>query len=226
MRQCTYLACTKLPTLAPETTTSSYQGQEQSYSNKHSLFLVPCFGTVFQCTSDHVTHSALSCLSLKLLHEHITQPYKTACDRTPPPPPPPTTPPSFYSVDQCLLLGVQWSCLHEWMPFENISRKKSREVAASLPGRFLSRRCFTLCITMEVNLGLRKQYKRYHCWVAKITEERGWRMGEKCLCVVFLAGQKIASSWKKMRFGASYSTSNRLLLVAIHILTTGLQKCL
>ena len=28
----------------------------------------------------------------------------------------------------------------------NLSRKKSREVAASLPGRFLSRRCFTLCI--------------------------------------------------------------------------------
>ena len=27
----------------------------------------------------------------------------------------------------------------------NYSRKKLREVAASLPGRFLSRRCFTLC---------------------------------------------------------------------------------
>ena len=44
----------------------------------------------------------------------------------------------------------------------------------------------------------------------------------------FLADQKIASSWrkKKKRFGASYSTSNKLLLVARHILTTGLQKCL
>ena len=30
----------------------------------------------------------------------------------------------------------------------------------------------------------------------------------------------------KMRFGASYSTSNKLLLVARHILTTGLQKLL
>ena len=36
--------------------------------------------------------------------------------------------------------------------FCNLSRKKSREVAASLPGRFLSRRCFTLCIRMEVEL--------------------------------------------------------------------------
>ena len=30
---------------------------------------------------------------------------------------------------------------------------------------------------------------------------------------------------EKMRFGASYSMSNDLLLVARHILTTGLQKC-
>jgi len=29
-----------------------------------------------------------------------------------------------------------------------------------------------------------------------------------------------------MRFGESYSTSNRLLLIARHILTTGLRKCL
>ena len=35
-------------------------------------------------------------------------------------------------------------------------------------------------------------------------------------------------SWvrEKMRFGASYSTSNKLLLVARHILTMGLQICL
>ena len=38
--------------------------------------------------------------------------------------------------------------------------------------------------------------------------------------------EKIASLWGKMRSGASYSTSNKLLLVARHILTTGLQKCL
>jgi len=42
----------------------------------------------------------------------------------------------------------------------------------------------------------------------------------------FLADQKIASSWKKVRFGASYRTSKKLLLVAKHILTTGIQKCL
>ena len=52
----------------------------------------------------------------------------------------------------------------------------------------------------------------------------GW--GKKGLCIFFLADQKIASLWKKMRFGAFYSMSNKLLLVARHLLTTGLQKCL
>ena len=31
---------------------------------------------------------------------------------------------------------------------------------------------------------------------------------------------------EKMCLGASYSTSNKLLLIARHIMTTGLQKCL
>ena len=31
---------------------------------------------------------------------------------------------------------------------------------------------------------------------------------------------------EKMRFGAPYSTSNKLLIIARHIMTTGLQKCL
>ena len=44
--------------------------------------------------------------------------------------------------------------------------------------------------------------------------------GKKVCLRRFLADQKIASSSKKMRFGASYSTSNRLLLVARHILIT------
>ena len=46
--------------------------------------------------------------------------------------------------------------------------------------------------------------------------------GKKVSLRRFLADQKIAILWKKMRFGASYSTSNKLLLVARYILTTGL----
>ena len=47
--------------------------------------------------------------------------------------------------------------------------------------------------------------------------------GKKCLCNVFRLTEE-REFVKKMRFGASYSTSNKLLLVARHILTTGLQK--
>ena len=46
----------------------------------------------------------------------------------------------------------------------------------------------------------------------------GW---EKSVLHCFLANQKIVTLRKKMRFGASYSTSNKLFLVARHILTTG-----
>ena len=42
----------------------------------------------------------------------------------------------------------------------------------------------------------------------------------------FSANQKIASSWKTYVFLPSYSTSNKLLLVARHTLITDLQKCL
>ena len=43
----------------------------------------------------------------------------------------------------------------------------------------------------------------------------------------FLADQKLASSWKKNAFWGHHSgMSNKLMLVARHIMTTGLQKYL
>ena len=78
----------------------------------------------------------------------------------------------------------------------NLSRKKSREVAVSLPGRFLSRLCFTLCITMEVQPRIAKQYKCHHCCSCKNYRGKGWRV-EKSVFASFLADKKIASSWKK-----------------------------
>ena len=105
----------------------------------------------------------------------------------------------------------------------NLSRKKSREVAALLPGRFLSRHCFTLCITMEAEPRIAKQYK---CCSCKNYRGKGMEGGGGVSLHRFSVDRKIASSWKKMRFGSSYSTSNKLLLFARHILTTGLKKCL
>ena len=76
-------------------------------------------------------------------------------------------------------------------------------------------------ITIYKSLGKSKdQYTDKHSRMSSGVEQTSLRR--------FLADQKIASSWgeKKKRFGASYSTGNKLLLVARHILITGLPKCL
>ena len=67
----------------------------------------------------------------------------------------------------------------------HLSRKKSREIAASLPGRFLSRRCFTLCITMEVEHRIAKQYKCHHCCSCKNYREKGTEGGKKSVFASF-----------------------------------------
>ena len=73
--------------------------------------------------------------------------------------------------------------LYEWMPFVIFRAKKSREVPASLPGRLLSRRCFTLCITMEVEPRIAKQYKCHHCFSCRNYPGKGdggWPTIRKC----------------------------------------------
>ena len=52
-----------------------------------------------------------------------------------------------------LASSMYWAIKRSWFArvnaLCNLSRKQSREVAAQIPNRFLSRRCFTLCITVE-----------------------------------------------------------------------------
>ena len=105
-----------------------------------------------------------------------------------------------------------------------ILRKKSREVTASLLGRFLSRHCFTLCITMEVEPKIAKQYKCHHCY--KNYRGKGMEGGEKSVFALFFGWPEDRDFMEKMHFVVFCGTSNKLLLVARHILTTGLQKCL
>ena len=82
--------------------------------------------------------------------------------------------------------AVQWSWFARVNAPCNISRKKSREVAASLPGWFLSRRCFMLCVTMEAEPRIAKQYKCHHCCSCKNYRGKGMAGGEKkCFCIVF-----------------------------------------
>ena len=68
----------------------------------------------------------------------------------------------------------------------NLSRKRPR----------LSRRCFTLCITVEVELELRSSTNANTVAVAEITVERGWRVDKNSVFASFFmaADQNIASS--------------------------------
>ena len=50
--------------------------------------------------------------------------------------------------------------------------------------------------------------------------------GGKSVFALFFGWAEDHDFMEKIRFGVSYSMSNKLLLVARHILTTGLQKCL
>ena len=60
-----------------------------------------------------------------------------------------------------------------------------------------------------------------------MTENGGRGGGEgKCLCIISRLTRRSCVRGEKLRFMASYSTSNKLLLVSRHILTTGLQNCL
>ena len=50
--------------------------------------------------------------------------------------------------------------------------------------------------------------------------------GKKSVFASFFGWSEDREFVEKMHFGASYSMSYKLLLIARHIMTTGLQKCL
>ena len=102
---------------------------------------------------------------------------------------------------------------------------------SALPGRFLSRRCFTLCITMEAEPRIAKQYKCQYCCSCINYHEKGMEGEKKRGVFALFFGypedhefiEKKCVLWHPM---ASYSTNNMLLLIFRLIMTTGLKKCL
>ena len=85
--------------------------------------------------------------------------------------------------------AVQWSWFAQVNALCNLSRKKSWEVAVSLLGRFLSRHCFMLCITMEVEPRTAKQYKCHHCSSCRNYRGKGMEGGKKVSLRHFLVDQ-------------------------------------
>ena len=61
-----------------------------------------------------------------------------------------------------------------------------------------------LCLTMEVEPRIVKQYKCHHCCTCKNYQGKGMEGGKKVSLRHFWADQKIAISWEKMRLEASY----------------------
>ena len=92
--------------------------------------------------------------------------------------------------------------LLEWMRFV-IFRASSRERSQHTSGTFLSRRCFTLCITMEVEPRIAKQYKCHHSLLQlqKLPGKGDGGWGKKCLCVIFWLTRRLRVHGKKCILG-------------------------
>ena len=111
-----------------------------------------------------------------------------------------------HSLSCCL---QKWASLQHWAvqsswfaqvkALYNLSRKKLREVVASLSGWFLSRRCFTLWITVEVEPRLAKQYKCQYCCVCKNYCGKGMEGG--IVCIIFWLTRRLWVCGKNMFCG-------------------------
>ena len=99
--------------------------------------------------------------------------------------------PPALSICRLRLLIVHWSWFARVNALCNLLHKKLREVTASLLSWFLSRRCFTMRITMEAEPRIAKQHKCHHCCSCKNYHGKGMEGGRKGLWVIFLADQKI-----------------------------------
>ena len=128
-------------------------------------------------------------------------------------------------VYMCAHVSVCWAIQWSWFARVNALCNLSRKKSQALPGRFWSRRCFTLCITVDFEPRITKQYKCQDCcsckkYCGKVME------GGKKVSASFFGWPEDREFVEKMHFGASYSMSNTLLLISKCIMTTGLKKCL
>ena len=108
--------------------------------------------------------------------------------------------------------------LREWMPllgFHSCSHERSQ---LPLLDQFLSRCWLTLCVTMQAEPRIVKQYICHCCCTCKNYRGKVTQDERKVSLHRFSADQKIANLWKKGIF------LGKFLLVARHTLTTGLQK--
>ena len=94
-------------------------------------------------------------------------------------------------------VALYWAIQRSWFTrvnaLCNLSRKKSRVVAAHFRANFWVG-VASRCVEVEVEPRIAKQCKWQYCCSCKNYRGKGMEGGKKCLCFVFLADQKIASS--------------------------------
>ena len=93
---------------------------------------------------------------------------------------------------------VQWSWFARVNALCILSHKKSQEVAASLLGQFLCRHCFILCITLETEHRILKQYNCHHYCSCK--NYQGKKGGKTTTVFASFFGRP-EDSWKKCVLG-------------------------
>ena len=96
--------------------------------------------------------------------------------------------------------------LHDWTSFTIFCTRSRERSQLSLPGQFLSRCWFTLCITMEAELRIAKQDQCHHCCNCKniglkITREGWCRVEKKGLYIVFWLTKKLQVCGKNAVWG-------------------------
>ena len=108
----------------------------------------------------------------------------------------------------------QWSWFAWVNALCNLSWKKLQEVAASLPGQFLSRCCFTLCITMEAEPRIAKQYICHHCCSCKNYWGKGMEGGKKSVFASFFGWPEDHEFVEKLHLELRSSTYATTVAVA------------
>ena len=115
--------------------------------------------------------------------------------------------------------------LHEWMPFVSFHSWSHERSNLPLLDQFLSRCWLALCVTMQAEPRIVKQYICHCCCTCKNYRGKVAQDEKRLLCIVFQLTRRSQICGKKAYFWAAYSTSSKFLLVVRHTLTTGLQKC-
>ena len=87
------------------------------------------------------------------------------------------------------------------MPFIIFRTRSHKSSQLPLLGQFLSRHWFMLCITIEAELRIAKQYKCHYCCVCKNYRGKAMEDGKTVSLHHFPADQMIVNAWEKCILG-------------------------